>query len=60
MAFNMSIYLTIFVFFNILFNILHPPSLFTCYTCLRFVVDILNKSRLWYEGAQYESVTGTK
>ena len=45
----------------ILFNILHPPSLFTCFTCLCFVVDIVNKSRLQYEGTlKYpgESVTG--
>ena len=59
----MSVYSPSFIFINILFNILHPPSLFTCYTCLCFVVDIVNKSRLWYEGApKYlaESVTGMK
>ena len=63
MAFKMSIYLPSFVSFNILFNILHPPSLFTCYTCLSSVVDIVNKLRLWYEGTpKYlgESVTGMK
>ena len=42
---------------------LHPPSLFTCYTCLCFVVDIVNKLRLQYEGTpKYlgEGVTGTE
>ena len=42
---------------------LHPPSLFTCYTCLCFVVGVVNKLRLQYEGTpKYlgESVTGTK
>ena len=42
---------------------LHPPSLFTCYTCLCFVVGDVNKLRLQYEGTpKYlgESVTGMK
>ena len=42
---------------------LHPLALFTCYTCLCFVVEVVNKLRLWYEGApKYlgESVTGMK
>ena len=42
---------------------LHPPSLFTCYTCLCFVLGVVNKLGLWYEGAlKYlgESVTGMK
>ena len=59
MAFKMSVYSTSFIFFNIL----HPPSLFTWYTCLCFVVDIVHKSRLQYKGAlKYleESVTGMK
>ena len=63
MAFKMSVHLPSFISFNILFNILHPPSLFTCYTCLCFVVDVVNKSRLQYEGTlKYlgESVTGIK
>ena len=41
----------------------HPSSLFTCHTCLCFVVSIVNKLRLWYEGTlKYpgESVTGMK
>ena len=41
----------------------HPPSLFTCHTCLFFVVAVVNKLRLQYEGTpKYlgESVTGTK
>ena len=40
-----------------------PPSLFTCYTCLCFVVGVVNKLRLWYEGTlKYpgESVIGMK
>ena len=42
---------------------LHPSSLFTCYTCLCFVVSVVNKLRLQYKGTpKYlgESVTGTK
>ena len=42
---------------------LHPLALFTCYTCLCFVVGVVNKLRLWYKGAlKYleESVTGTE
>ena len=63
MTFKMSVYSPSFLFFNIFFNILHPPSLFSCYTSLCFVVDIVNKSRLWYEGTpKYlgENVTGMK
>ena len=40
---------------------LHPLSLFTCYTCLCCVVGVVSKLRLQYEGApkyQGESVTG--
>ena len=42
---------------------LHPPSLFTCYTYRCFVVGVVNKLRLWYEGTlKYlgESGMGTK
>ena len=42
---------------------LHPPSLFTCYTCMCFAVGVVNKLRLQYEGTlKYlgESVTGMK
>ena len=59
----MSVYLPSFISFNILVNMLHPSSLFTCYTCLCFVVGVVNKLRLQYEGApKYlgESVTGMK
>ena len=52
-----------FISFNILVNTLRPSPLFTCYTCLCFVVRAVNKLRLQYEGAlKYlgESVTGTK
>ena len=42
---------------------LHPSPLFTCYTCLCFVVGVVNKLTLQYEAAlKYlgESVTGMK
>ena len=38
-------------------------TLFTCYTCLYFVVGAVNKLKLWYEGTLkylWESVTGMK
>ena len=57
----MSVYSPNFISFNILVNMLHPSALFTCYTCLCFVVKVVNKLRLWYEGTpKYlgESVTG--
>ena len=40
---------------------LHPSALFTCCTCLCFVVEVVNKLRLQYEGTlKYlgESITG--
>ena len=39
MIFKLSVYWPSLFFFNIL----HPPSLITYYTCLCFVVDIVNK-----------------
>ena len=59
----MSIYTPSFISFNILVNTLYPSALFTCYTCLCFVVEVVNKLRLQYEGApKYlrESITGMK
>ena len=59
----MSIYSPSFISFNILVNTLCPWPLFTCCTFLCFVVKVVNKLRLWYEGApKYlgESVTGMK
>ena len=59
----MSIYLPSFISFNILLNILCPPFLFTCCTCLCSVEDVAKKLRLQYEGApKYlgDSVTGMK
>ena len=59
----LSVYLPSFIFFNILVNTLHPSPLFTCYTCLCFVVRVVNKLRLWYEGTLKnleESATGMK
>ena len=59
----MSVYLPSFISFNILVNMLCPSSLFTCYTCLCFVVGVVNKLRLLYEGTPkylWESVTGMK
>ena len=59
----MSIYSPSFISFNILINTLCPSSLFTCYTCPCFVVSVVNKLRLRYEGTpKYlgESVTGIK
>ena len=47
--------------FSILVNTLCPLALFICYTCLCFVVKVVNKLRLWYKGTlKYlgESVTG--
>ena len=59
----MDVYSPSFISFNILVNTLHAPSLFPCYTCLCFVVGVVNKLRLQYKGAlKYlgESVTGMK
>ena len=59
----MSVYLPSFISFNVLVNMLHPLALFTCYTCLCFVVEVVNKLRHQYEGTlKYlrENVTGMK
>ena len=59
----MSVSSPSFISFNILVNTLHPSSLFICYACLCFVVGVVNKLRLWYEGTpKYlgKSVTGMK